>query len=148
MPAVLPSAGHYPTRPRRDTSFPNSPALFEAGVGSSGPGDKKKVTEREQAVVLLVGWFPLAVSSVLTAVFCCGGETALPSPWTTLCQQEGLTHEIKCNIWLKWLKWLNKEKRFPCAWVQAAANTNISISTFLLSKINNKFSTRIKQSYS
>lgn len=70
-------------------------------------GTKKANTE--QVVVLLVGWFPLAVLSVLTAVFCCGGETALPSPWTTLCQQEVLTREIKYNICLKWLI---KEKCF------------------------------------
>lgn len=88
----------------------NSPALFESGVGPSGPGDKQKPAESEQVVVLLVGWFLLAVSSVLTAVFCCDGGTALPSPWTTLCQQEVLTREIKCNICLKWL---NKEKCFP-----------------------------------
>lgn len=66
----------------------------------------KKSQRREQVVVLLVGWFPLAVSSVLTAVFCCGGESALPAPRTTLCQQEVSPHEIKCNICLKWLKLL------------------------------------------
>lgn len=108
VPAVLPSAGHYPTHPRRDTSLPNSPALFEGGVGPSGPG-AKKIWKREQVVVLVVGWFPLAVSSVLTVVFCYGGGTALLSPCTTLCQQEVLTCEIKCNVCLKCL---NKDKCF------------------------------------
>jgi len=38
--AALPSTGHYLTRPRRDTLLPVPPALSEAGVGPSAPGDK------------------------------------------------------------------------------------------------------------
>lgn len=99
-------------QPRRDTSsLPSSPALFEAGGGPGAPRDQKsQQRESEQVAVLLVGWFALAVLSVLTAVFCCSRETALPSPWTTLCQQEVLTCEIKCSIRLKWL---NEEQCFP-----------------------------------
>lgn len=130
--------------------LPNSLAFFEGGVGLSWPGDTKKKKKSQQRAsfspVLLVSWFALAVSSVLTAVFCCDEETASPSPWTTQCQQEILTHEIKCNTCLKWL---HKESaslwNAPRACVWAATNTNISIFTFLFNKIRNTISTRIKQ---
>lgn len=129
-------------------TLPNLLDLFEGGVGLSWPGDKKKAnTERENcSPVLFAGWFALAVSSVLITIFCCDGETALPSPWTTLCQQEILTHEIKCNICLKWL---NKESaslwNASCACVWSATNTNIFIFTFLFNKISNTIPTRTKQ---
>lgn len=140
--AALASTGHHPTPSARDTSSPNSPALSEAGFGPRGP---KKANRESKQVVVLVGWFLLAASSVLAAEFCCGGETASPSPWATPCQQEVLTHEMKCSICIKRL---HKKKCFPREHsLCLGLGSNISIFTFLLSKTNNQFLTRIKQAY-